>query len=214
MVVRSAMFTVRDLVGGLILGVALGAAIDGAGKAVPTLARGVAIIVVGTVLIMSGRMWGRDMGRLASGSNPGAGGWSAALVFTPVVVIVAVTLGELEPVLVQRGARLGLELHVVYTLLFVAATLVIAAVGAFALGTGLYRAAFGARLAIAAGPAAAAAFLAVALVMDALGWRVGAPDAGRRATMVVVTAMGLFAAATSAGGAIGAMLPRPAHESS
>jgi hypothetical protein len=42
--------------------------------------------------------------------------------------------------LVQRGARLGLELHVVYTLLFVTATMVIAAVGAFALGTGLYRA--------------------------------------------------------------------------
>lgn len=90
--------------------------------------------------------------------------------------------------LVQRGARLGLELHVVYTLLFVTATMVIAAVGAFALGTGLYRAAFGLRLAIPAGLAAAAA------------------------TMIVVTAIGLFAAATSAGGAIGAMLPRPAEE--
>jgi hypothetical protein len=75
----------------------------------------------------------------------------------------------------------------------------------------LYRAAFGLRLAIPAGLAAAAAFLAVDLVMDALGWRVGAPDAGRRATMVVVTAIGLLAAATSAGGAIGAMLPRPAE---
>jgi hypothetical protein len=30
--------------------------------------------------------------------------------------------------------------------------------------------------------------------------------------MIVVTAIGLFAAATSAGGAIGAMLPRPAEE--
>jgi hypothetical protein len=113
MVARSAMFTVRDLVGGLIVGVALGGAIDGAGKAVPTLARALAIVVAGSVLIVSARMWGGDMGRLASGSNPGAGGWSAALALTPAVVIVGVTLGELEPVLVQRGARLGLELDVV-----------------------------------------------------------------------------------------------------
>jgi hypothetical protein len=74
--------------------------------------------------------------------------------------------------------------------------LVIAGVGALALGTGLYRAAFGLRLAIPAGLAAAAAFLAVDLLMDAVGWRVGAPDAGRRATMVVVTAIGLLAAAS------------------
>lgn len=212
MVVRSAMFTVRDLVGGLIVGVTLGAAIDGAGKAVPTLARALAIVVAGSVLIVSARLWGGDMGRLAGGSNPSGGGWWAALALTPAVVIVGVTLGELEPVLVQRGARLGLELHVVYTLLFGAATLVIAAVGALALGTGLYRAAFGLRLAIPTGLAAATTFLAVDLVMDALGWRVGAPDAGRRATMVVVTAIGLFAAAISAGATIGAMLPRPAQE--
>ncbi len=206
------MYTVRDLVGGLIVGVALGAAIDGAGKAVPTLARVFAVVVAGSAVIASARMWGGDMGRLANGSNTRAGGWSAALALTPAVVIVGLTLGELEPVLVQRGARLGLELHVVYTLLFVAATMIVAAIGAFALGTGLYRASFGVRLAIPAGLAAGAAFLAVALVMDALGWRVGAPDAGRRATMIVVTAIGLFAAATSAGGAIGAMLPRPAQE--
>src|SRR5437762_31582 len=61
MVARSAMFTVRDLAGGLIVGVALGAAIDGAGKAVPALARGLAIVVAGSVLIMSARMWGRDV---------------------------------------------------------------------------------------------------------------------------------------------------------
>jgi hypothetical protein len=206
------MFTVRDLVGGLIVGVALGAAIDGSGKSFPTLARALAIVVAGSAVITSARLWGGDMGRLAGVSNTRAGGWSAALALTPAVVIVGLILGELEPVFVQRGARLGLELHVVYMLLFVAATMVVAAVGAFALGTGLYRAAFGLRLAIPAGLAAAAAFLAVVLVMDALGWRVGAPDAGRRATMIVVTAISLFAAAASAGGAIGAMLPRPSQE--
>jgi hypothetical protein len=117
-------------------------------------------------------------------------------------------LAGLEPMVVRRGARSGLDIRVVYALLFVPATLLIAGIGAFALGFGLYRAAFGMRLAIAAGGAAAAAFLTVDLLMDAFGWRVGAPDAGRRATMVVVTALGLVAAAIGAGGAIGALLPR------
>jgi hypothetical protein len=44
--------------------------------------------------------------------------------------------------------------------------------------------------------------------MYALGWRVGAPNAGRRATMLVVTALSASAAAIAAGGAIGARLGR------
>ena len=209
-VLRSAMLTARDLMGGLLVGAAIGALIDGLGKSVPTLARALAVVVTGTVLIIGARIWGRDIAQLASGSNPRAAGRAAAFTVGPTIVIVALGLAGLEPVMVQRGARTGLEIHIVYSLVFVSATLLIAAVGAFALGSGLYQAAFGMRLAPRAALAAAASFLAVDLLMDALGWRVGAPDAGRRGTMVVVTTLGLFAAATAGGAVIGAMLPRSA----
>jgi hypothetical protein len=204
------MLTARDLVGGLLIGAALGGLIDGLGKSVPTLARILAVIVTGIVLTISARIWGRDIARLAPESDAGAAGRAAAFTVGPAVVIVALALAGLEPVIIQRGARTGLEIHRVYTLAFVPVTLVIAAVGAFALGRGLYEAKFGIRIAVGAGIAAAASFLVVDLLMDALGWRVGAPGAGRRATMVVVTTLGLFAAAAAAGATIGAMLPRSA----
>jgi hypothetical protein len=207
-VLRSALLTARDLVGGLLIGGGAGALIDGIGRSAPTLARVLAVLVTTIVLIVSARIWGSDIERLATGSNPGAAGRAAAFTVAPIVVVVALALAGLEPMVVRRGARSGLDIRVVYALLFVPATLLIAGIGAFALGFGLYRAAFGMRLAIAAGGAAAAAFLTVDLLMDAFGWRVGAPDAGRRATMVVVTALGLVAAAIGAGGAIGALLPR------
>ena len=65
------------------------------------------------------------------------------------------------------------------------------------------------RFAIVVGICAALAFLIVDLSMDAIGWRVGAPDAGRRATMLVVTLLSVIAAALSAGGAIGWIMQRP-----
>jgi F0F1-type ATP synthase assembly protein I len=207
--VRSAIVTVRDLVGGLLMGAALGAMIDGIGKSAPTTARVFAILVAGTAVGIGVRTWGHDIARLDGGRDSGAAGWTTALALAPVIIVIAAALGMLEPVMVERGARSGLAIHVVYTLLFVAATLLIAGVGAFALGSMMHGAAFGFRLAGVAGVAAAAGFLAVVLVMNALGWQVGAPDAGRRATMVVVTSLGLIAAASAAGGAIGAMLPRP-----
>jgi hypothetical protein len=69
------------------------------------------------------------------------------------------------------------------------------------------------RLAANAGAAALLTFLAVDLLMYALGWRVGAPNAGRRATMLVVTALSASAAAIAAGGAIGARLSRAVDRS-
>ena len=44
--------------------------------------------------------------------------------------------------------------------------------------------------------------------MDALGWRVGAPHAAERGTMLVVTALAAAAAAVAAGTAIGQGLLR------
>jgi GNAT superfamily N-acetyltransferase len=208
-VVPAAVLTVRDLVGGLLIAVALGAAIDGIGKPFPMVARTLAVLVAGSVLFASARIWAGDIARLDGSGNAERARRATPIALVPALVIVGLGLSLLEPVLVERATRAGIAVHVVYTLLFAPATLVVAGVGAFALGAGLYDTTVGRRLAIGAGLAAAAAFLAIDLVMNALGWRVGAPDAGKRATMVVVTAVGLLAAAISAGSAIGAMLARP-----
>jgi hypothetical protein len=100
------------------------------------------------------------------------------------------------------------SVHAVYTLVFVPATALIAASGAYALGQALRDWRFGIRLSLVAGVSAAVAFLLSALLMAALGWRVGAPRAAERATMLVVTAVGAAAAAILAGGAIGYVLSR------
>lgn len=209
LVVRAAAITARDIVGGLLAGVAVGALVDELGRPLPMLLRrGLSIIVATTAMILIGRAWGRDMGRLVGLSDVGSVGRGVAIAFGPAVAIVALALAAAEPAAIERGARSGVGIHVVYTLLFVPAAFLVAGVGAFALGRSIHGAISGMRLATAAGVAAAAAFLAVDLLMDAAGWRVGGPNAARRATMVTVTALGICAAGIAAGAAIGAMLSR------
>jgi len=64
------------------------------------------------------------------------------------------------------------------------------------------------RLASAAAPSAAIAFLVVASLMYVLGWRIGEPGAARRATMLVVSALSVAAAALAAGWALGRKLEK------
>jgi hypothetical protein len=94
--------------------------------------------------------------------------------------------------------------------LFVPASFFVAAASAWIVGVGLRRNAGEQRmLALTTGLAAAGAYFLVYLVMDLAGWKVGAPDAGKRATMLVVTGLGSLAAALGGGGAIGfAVAPR------
>src|SRR5438477_464070 len=61
--------------------------------------------------------------------------------------------------------------------------------------------------------AGGAAFLAVDLLMDALGWRVGAPGAAEHFTMLTVMFSGDFVAALAAGAVIGLLLDQPAAHS-
>ena len=49
-------------------------------------------------------------------------------------------------------------------------------------------------------------FLAVELLMYAIGWHVGAPNAGRRAAMRIATVLSASAAAPAVGAAIGRFL--------
>jgi hypothetical protein len=155
------------------------------------------------VVFLASRAWGRALGRRAGCPDPARMGRVAGFVFAPVMMAAALVLGLLEPVFVRAGAARGLPIHVVFGILFVAATFLVA--GATALA--LHRVARTRRAALphalAVGGAAGLAFLGVALGMDAMGWRVGAPDAAERATMLVVTLLGCLAAALAGGAVLG-----------
>lgn len=207
---RAGWLTTSRIVGALIVGVAIGATINATTSFLVAWVRTALAAIAAVIVIIAGAYsWGRSIARLATLNDERRIARTTAAIIAPGIVIIGLILSTLEPVLVARGALIGMSIHAVYALVFVAATLIIAGLGGFALGIGARDIALAGRLSAASGFAAAAAFFVVSVVMYALGWRVGAPDAGRRATMLVVTALGATAAALSAGAAIGAVLAGP-----
>jgi hypothetical protein len=205
LVLPAAAITARDLIGGLVVGVALGALVDALPlPLVPR--RALAGVATLSMTLFAGGIWGRDMARLAGSTVLESAARWTAVSFGPAILLVGALLAVAEPVVVERATRAGLQIHSAYTLLFVPATAFVAAIGGFALGRSLGGSRFGMRLSARAALAAVIAFLAVDLLMYALGWRVGAPNAAKRATMLVVTMLSASAAAIAAGAAIGAML--------
>ena len=204
-IIPAAAITARDLIGGIVIAVALGALADA--LPLPLVPRRVIDGVVALcVTLAAGRLWGKDLATLAHASDPTVAAKLTALSVGPAIIAAGAILAAIEPVAVARATRAGYSIHFVYSMLFVPVTGIVAAVGAFALGVGIEGRRFATRMALNAGVVALVMFLAVDLLMYALGWRVGAPNAGRRATMLVVTVLSASAAAVAAGAAIGAML--------
>jgi hypothetical protein len=191
---RAAWITARYLVPAVLVGGGLGAIF----QRVPISG----LLSVGIVSVAAGS-WGRSMVRLTDLGHERRVAWAAALAVGPSVVLVGVSLAAAESTLIPQSADASLPIHVVFSLLFVPAALLVAAIGGFALGSGARGVRLGASLAVRAGLSGGLAFLLIDLVMDALGWRVGGPHAGQRATMVVVTTLGTIGAALAAGGALG-----------
>lgn len=203
-----AFVTVGYLVGGIVAAVAVGSAID----ALITrhsfyIGRGLAVIGTLAVFFAGARAWGRRVAELSGGDARRTGRQSAIFVAIPLIVV-AGGLAPLEPAAVKIANGWGLPIHAAYLGLFVPSALIVTAIGSFGLGRGLRDDHFGMRLAATSAPFAALAFLIVASLMYLIGWRIGEPDAGRRATMLVVTAISVIAAATTAGWMIGKALEK------
>ncbi|MGZ8469710.1 MAG: hypothetical protein ACXWZ7_09855 [Gemmatirosa sp.] len=159
-----------------------------------------------------GALWGRAVARAAGRPRAGRVAAGAALGFGLSVALAATALAIIETALLAHAQGAGaMPMHVAFALMFPAATglVVLATAGGAALGAGLGAAGV-LRVAGPSALAATATFLAVAVGMDAAGWRVGAPDAEARFTMVVVTAAGLLAATPVAGAAALVRLARAA----
>ena len=206
----AARITALYLLGGIAVG--LGFALPISAVPTPGALHGVrntaSGVVMFAVLVIASRAWGRAIASQTGCPDPRRIGTVAALVFAPMLIAVGIVLGLLEPLFVRLGAAEGLPIHVVFTLLFVPSAFLVAGVTALAMGWMVNNVQTALLLALQTGAAAAVAFLAVDLFMDAIGWRVGAPGAARRATMLVVTLLGSLGAALAGGAVLGIGLSR------
>jgi cytochrome bd-type quinol oxidase subunit 2 len=208
------LITAIILCGGLVLGFATGFMLSGLPMHMPERTRNfLASIPVLLALFVSGGLWGSAMAHRCTPGNARRAAWIAGLCFGLSVIIAGIGLSLLEMAVVERGRGPDLPVHRVYTLLFVPAVFFVAGMGGFALGTANRSWRLAGRLALWSGLTGALAFLLIDLVMDAMGWRVGAPGAAQRATMLTVTLAGSLAAAFTAGTALGVLLIRHEAES-
>jgi hypothetical protein len=208
-VVLSALSTAACLFGGLLVGLTVGIGISNLPMHVPDQTMNlISVILLISFLIISGAAWGLVMAKLFSTIHMRRMVSAGALSFAPALVLAGLTLAALERAIVERGQGPDLPVHQVFTLLFVPATFLVAATGGLALGLAEKNVRLALRMAAYGGMSAAIAFLLVDLLMDALGWRVGAPGAAERATMLTVLMTGNLAAALAGGGALGYQLSR------
>jgi hypothetical protein len=200
-----ARITAGYLYGGLVLGIGLGMLIADPSTHVPAALKvAVSAIVALSTMILSSAAWGRSIARKLAVENTRRLARTTALGFAISIIVAGAALNLLEPFAVRGGL---LPIHIAYGTLFVPASFAVAAGTTAALALGLRMSnTNGRRLALTVGVRAAAAFLVTYLVMDAAGWRVGAPDAAKRATMLVVTALSALAASLAGGSALGARL--------
>lgn len=202
-----ALLTVLTLFGGMLIGVVLGLAFQNLPGHSLSSALSITLGVIPAMsgLAAGGAAWGLAMGRLARAKDRRRMALAGILGFAPVTILLAVLLLNLEPIAVEKFGE-QLPIHRVFTLFFVLTAFIIAGVSAFAVGRGLNDRPLADKLLWRVGLAAALAFLAVNLAMEASGWVVGAPGAGERATMLVVLFVGNLGAALAGGAVMGSTL--------
>jgi len=205
----SALATAACLFGGLLVAFTAAIAVSNMPMHIPNQTLNfISLVLLISILFIAGAAWGFAVAKIFSTANKRRMIWAGALTFSPALLLAGLTLGALERAIVERGQGPDLPVHIVFTILFVPAAFFVAGAGGLALGLAERNLRLGLRLATWGGVAAALGFLLVDVSMDALGWRVGAPGAAERATMLTVMMTGNLAAALAGGGILGYQLSR------
>jgi len=206
---RSALLTALYLLGSQLLGLLGGFALNGLPMHIPEATKNVlSALPVLALMFAGGAFWGRALARLTGLGETRRMAWAGALTFAPGVILAGFVLNMLEVALVERGGGPDLPVHVLFTMLFVPAAFIVAGLGSLSLGIAQRDWVLAIRLGLLAGFSAAFAFLVIDLLMDSLGWRVGAPGAAQRATMLTVMMLGNLGAALAGGAVVGSILER------
>ena len=209
-----ALLTTGYLFGGFAIGVGIGGVVGTPGHSGLAIARDViAGVIALTCMTVGGARWGRELALRVGAPDVRRASRAGAFSFGPIAIVAGLVLTVFEGIIVQQQRGPALPIHVVYGFLFVPAVFFVASSTALVLGVGLRLPVSKRwRLALMCGVAAAAAHLLVYQVMDKAGWRIGAPDAARRATMIVVTSLGVLAAALAGGATLGYALSRTVRQ--
>ena len=211
-VLTSAFVTAVSLVSGMVAGVVIGAIVHG----LPFHAPEQAMVFLASLPVLvgvfgGGALWGSLLARIHNRPNRKATALAGALGFGLAVIIAALLLNVLERALVEQQRLPDVPIHVIFTLLFVPVTFLVATLGGSAILLVSGDRTHWFRSALVIGLAASLSFLIMDLVLDTLGMRVGAPDAAERATMLSVAFLGSAAAAFSGGAVLGRILSKGAR---
>ncbi|TAK11208.1 MAG: hypothetical protein EPO32_12515 [Anaerolineae bacterium] len=173
----------------------------------------VSVALLAVLFGLPAARWGSAMAHLHKLESPRRYGWAAGLAYGVTIGLCMEYLNHIEQTIQILMMRTDLEIHQLYTLLFVGVTAVSALVTGLALGAAARDARLALRLGLWGGLGAGLAFFLVTLVMDyGLGYQVGAPGAEQRATMITVTLVGMVVAAFFGSAAVGRALAGRAPE--
>lgn len=204
-VLSSALVTALSLMGGVGVGVALAALVDRLPFHTPDQ---MLLLLVMIPIFGGGALWGCLLTRIHGLPNKMGASLAGGLGFGLSVIGAVTLLSRLEQVLIGQHRLSGVPVHIIFTMLFVPATFLVATLGGTAVllvsgtpGNWL-------RTALMTGLTAAVSFLLMDFLLDSLGMRVGAPRAAERFTMLTVAFLGSTAAAFSAGGILGHVLSK------
>lgn len=204
-VLASAVVTVVSLGGGMIAGFAIAAIVNGLPFHAAQQLAGIPALAG---VLGGGALWGFLLARIHNIPNRRRASIVGSLSFGLGMIGAVLLLAALERVLVEQQRIPGLPVHVIFTLLFVPVTFLVATLGGSAILLVRGDRTHWFRSALATGLAASLSFLIVDLVLDILGMRVGAPGAEERVTMLTVAFLGSAAAALSGGAVLGRVLSK------
>lgn len=207
--------TLVSLIGGLVIGSAVGNAVFGILAGHTFVVTNPWHVVAAAIPAFAGFLggsvlWGVWIGRMVQGGHLQSAerkrmALAGALGFAPITLFLGLLLQVLEPIAVEQLGNV-FPIHRLFTFFFVPMSFLIAAVSSWAIGKGLGDDRLARKLFWQVGITSAVTFLVINLMMEALGWQVGAPGAAERATMITVLLVGDLGAAITGGALLGIRL--------
>lgn len=151
-------------------------------------------------------LWGRGLGRVTHQTHPERLAWAAAIAFAATTTIAVNRINHTEVILNRLLFQTKLPVHILFLYIFMAGNGAVVGVTGAALG--LAKSDWKATLKLGGVGVVIGAltFLTVFLVMELFGFRVGAPGAEERATMLTVMVIGIWSTALVGSGIFGRML--------
>lgn len=156
---------------------------------------------------LGGLLWARRVAKSVGVRRRRSWAFAGAIAYGACAPMAVFALTEAETLLLRRAME-GVEypMHIAFAVLFSCAVFGVVALTALALGLAASRGREAVGIAASSAAVATMTFLLVNLAFDLAGWRVGAPGAEERFTMVLVLAVGLLVSTFVSGATLTGLL--------